>query len=114
MAASGIDAAFARLREAAQAAGLPGTEEGTSHGAPTLRVGKKYLASVKDAETLSIHCPLDEKELLMEAAPDIYWETEHFRGWPAILVRLAAISDEELRHRLTRAWRMRAGKRLVR
>jgi hypothetical protein len=113
MAQSGLDAAFARLCQAARSAGLPGIEEGTSYGAPALRVQKKYLASVKDAETLVIHCALEEKEMLKEAAPEIYWETDHYRGWPAILVRLSAISEEELRHRLERAWRMRAGKRLV-
>jgi hypothetical protein len=81
--------------------------------APTLRVRKKFLACLKDAETLVIRCPLEEKELLKEAAPEIYWETDHYKGWPGILIRLAAISEAELRHRLGRAWRMRAGKRLV-
>jgi hypothetical protein len=113
MVQSDLDKAFARVRAAADARSLPGIEEGTTHGAPALRVQKKFLACLKDAETLVIHCPLEEKEMLKEAAPEIYWETDHYKGWPGILIRLAAISDAELSHRLERAWRLRAGKRLV-
>ena len=49
----------------------------------------------------------------MEAAPGIYFETDHYKGWPAVLVRLAAISDAELSQRLGEAWRHRAPKRLA-
>ena len=45
-------------------------------------------------------CPLEEKEMLIDAAPDIYFETDHYRGWPAILVRISEIDPDELRHRL--------------
>jgi len=47
-------------------------------------------------------------------APQLYWQTEHFRGWPGLLVRLDAISDEELGLRLEDAWRFRASRRLQR
>jgi hypothetical protein len=56
--------------------------------------------------------PLEQKELLMEAAPEIYFETPHYAGWPAVLVRLAAIGDAELTGRLVEAWRFKAPKRL--
>ena len=46
----------------------------------------------------------------MAAAPRIYFETDHYKGWPAVLVRLSKIDDRELRHRLERAWRHRAPK----
>ena len=108
-----VQTAFARLRGLVQATGLPEVEEGTLFGAPAIRVRKKFLACIKDAETLVIRCPLEEKELLKEAAPDIYWETDHYKGWPGILVRLSAISDEELAHRIKRVWLLRAGKRRV-
>lgn len=41
-------------------------------------------------------CPLEEKQLLIEAAPDIYFETDHYRGWPSVLVRIRLISEEGL------------------
>jgi hypothetical protein len=41
----------------------------------------------KDGEALVVFCPLEEKEVLLEAAPEIYFETDHYKGYPAILVR---------------------------
>lgn len=113
MAQTDIEAAFDRVRGLAAACELPGIEAGTSYGTPSLRVQQKFLARIKDAGTLVIYCPLEEKDFLKEAAPDIYYETDHYKGWPRILVRLGAIGDDELRHRIERAWRMRAGKRLI-
>ena len=42
-------------------------------------------------DTLVVTCPLEEKEMLMAAAPGIYFETDHYRGWPAVLVRIEEI-----------------------
>ena len=105
------DYALQRLRKAAFA--LPEVEEGTSYGTPAFKVRKKFLCRVKDTDTIVLMCPIEEKELLMAAAPDIYHETDHYRGWPAVLIRIRAISDEELRHRLALAWKMQAPKKLV-
>lgn len=110
-AGSNLESAFQRLKEAA--AGLPEIEEALSYGTPCLKVRKKFLGRVKDAGTLVLMCALEEKEMLMAAAPHIFFETDHYKGWPAILVRMDEISDEELRHRVALAWRMQAPKRLV-
>jgi hypothetical protein len=78
-----------------------------------LKVRGKLFLRVKDADTLVLMCPLEEKELLMEAAPHIYYETDHYKGWPAVLVRVAAVDEAELAHRVGRAWRLKAPKRLA-
>lgn len=106
-------AAFERVRVAAQELRLPEVKEGTSYGTPSLEVRGKSMLRLKDPDTLVLMCALDEKEVLMEGAPDIYFETDHYKGWPAVLIRLANISDAELMHRIGRAWRMRAPKRLA-
>lgn len=108
------DFAYALVRLRKAAAGLPGVEEGTSYGTPALKVRGKLICRIKDAGTVVLMCPLEEKELLMAAAPDLYYETDHYRGWPSLLLRLAAVSDEELSHRLALAWRRQAPKKLVR
>ena len=41
----------------------------------------------------------------MEAAPAIYFETDHYKGWAAVLVRLAKIGDKELQFRVAQAWK---------
>jgi len=106
-------ASFKRVAAIAAKAKLPGLAESVSYGTPSLKVAGKFLARMKDADTLVLRCPLEEKELLMESAPEIYFETDHYKGWPAILVRLAKIDAGELRHRLALAWRMQAPRRLV-
>lgn len=94
--------------------GLPEVTIGTSYGRPALKVGPRSFAAVRNPGEMVLHCPLEHKELLMEMAPQLYWQTEHFRGWPGLLVRLDAISDEELGLRLEDAWRFRASRRLQR
>ncbi|MBO0759025.1 MAG: MmcQ/YjbR family DNA-binding protein [Bradyrhizobiaceae bacterium] len=103
-----------RVRTALKAAKLSEVEESTSFGTPSIKVRGKFLMRVKDQDTLVFRCPIEEKPLLMAAAPDIYFETDHYRGWPAILVRLAKTSDAELKHCLERAWRFQAPATLVR
>lgn len=97
----------------AAAAGLAEIEQTTSYGTPALKVRKKLLCRVKDADTVVVMCPLEEKELLIEAASGYYFETDHYRGWPSILVRVHLIPTDELRLRLSRAWQMQAPKSLV-
>jgi hypothetical protein len=102
---------FARVRGAA--AHLPEVVESTWYGTPALKVGGKGFARLKDPDTLVVLCPLDEKEMLIEADPKVYFETDHYKGWPAMLVRLKEISAAQLRHRLEQAWRFRAPRRLA-
>jgi hypothetical protein len=101
------------MRVATAAAKLPEVEQGTWAGTPALKVRGKSFARMKDRDTLVVLCPLDEKEILLEAAPDIYFETDHYKGWPAVLVRLSRIKASELTHRLERSWRVKAPKRLI-
>ena len=98
--------AFEKLKKAA--ASLPEVEVSTSYGTPALKLRKKLLARVKDHHTIALMCALEEKEMLMAAAPDIYFETDHYKGWPAVLVRIGIIGDAELAHRLATVWRRQA------
>ncbi|HXQ15421.1 MAG TPA: MmcQ/YjbR family DNA-binding protein, partial [Caulobacteraceae bacterium] len=47
-------------------------------------------------EVLAVRCELPRKELLIEAAPDRFFDDDHYRGFPAVLVRLAAVDEAEL------------------
>lgn len=111
MSSKPIEAAFARVLAAT--AHLPGVEEGTSYGTPALNVRGKLFARLKDAGTLVMHSTIDEKEMLMQVDPKVYFETDHYKGWHVVLVRLNKISASKLRHPLEQAWRHKAPKRLV-
>jgi hypothetical protein len=110
-----VSDAFARILTILKAAadGLPEVEEGSHYGMPALRVRKKMFCSIKDTETVVVRCPLEEKELLMEAAPELYFETDHYKGWPSLLVRIGKVPPDELRLRLRRAYTMQAPKSLA-
>jgi hypothetical protein len=102
-----------RIEKLASHLRLAEVELSTHYGDPSLKVRGKAFATVKEAGILVLHCPLDMKELLMEAAPDIYYQTDHFKGWPGLLIRLDVISEEELGLRLEDAWRFKAPKSLA-
>lgn len=101
----GLDALFTRIERLAEARGLANCERSTSYGTPSLKVKGKSFTRLKDAETLVLMCPSEQKALLMEMAPEIYFETDHYVGYPAVLIHLEAIGDEELAMRLEDAWR---------
>ena len=58
----------------------------------------------------------DVKELLLSDARAIYFTTPHFKGYPAVLVRipdLARLDRDELRDLVAEAWLTRAQKRVA-
>ena len=84
---------------------LPGTELSTSYGAPCVRVrGKAFVYPGRERGSFAVSCPLEEKEFLMETDPDSFWETPHYRGWPAVLVRFGSPDRERVEAVITRAW----------
>ena len=101
---------FRRVEAVAASAGLRDLETGTSYGTPALKYRRKLLLRIKDGATLALACgTVDEKERLIEMAPEIYYETDHYKGWPYVLIRTDVIGDEELGQRLTDALRWRRG-----
>jgi hypothetical protein len=111
--ATDLDTAFERVHSLAQTRDLPGVTRSTSYGTPALKVRGKLIVRLKDAGTLVLLCPSEQKTLLMEISPQIYFETDHYIGYPAVLIRLQAIEDEELSLRLEDAWRFKAPKSLA-
>jgi hypothetical protein len=93
---------------------FPGVEEGSSYGTPGFRVRGKFLARLwEDGETLAVKCGDEERDVRIQSAPGTFFITEHYRGYPTVLVRLARVRLAELREVLEEAWRRNAPKRLV-
>lgn len=59
---------------------------------------------------IAIRCTMDTKELLLEAAPERFFTDDHYRGYPAVLVRLSEIEADELAGLLRQAWKIVAPK----
>jgi hypothetical protein len=55
-----------------------------------------------------------EQDELIAADPEKFFTEPHYAGFPAVLVRLAAVDETELRELLIDAWRCQAPPALVR
>ena len=76
---------------------LPNVIEGTSYGTPALHVKKKFLCRLReDGESVAFKVGFDERDLLMQVKPDVFFITDHYRGWPAVLLRLSTAKREDV------------------
>ena len=81
---------------------------------PALRVKGKFFARLReDGETLVVKMNLFERQYLMDADPEVFFITDHYRDYPSVLVRLPLARPEQLAERLEDAWRIAAPKRLA-
>jgi|SRR5439155_20029967 len=105
-------AGFARWQDVvAFALGLPETELATSYGKEAVKVrGKTFLFMGREPGSFGVIAPVPEKELLMETDPDTFWETDHYRGWPGVLVRYGSPERERIEMVIARAWWDKASK----
>jgi hypothetical protein len=106
-------ATFDQIREIALK--LPGVEDGTSYGTPALKVKGKLLARLKeDGQSAVFRVTFDQRDLLMQTKPKVFYITDHYLGYPAVLMRLSAASSKQAADVVEMAWRFSAPKRMVR
>src|SRR5690349_7738795 len=93
---------------------FPRTEEKPSYGTPGFRVNNKLFARLhQDGESLVVNISFEERDMLMQSEPEIYYITDHYRGYPAVLVRLSCVKAGDLQDLLERSWRQAASKKLI-
>lgn len=93
---------------------LPQVAESTSYGTPSFKVKGHFLCRLKeDGDTLVLKIDEFEKEALIALDPHIFYTTDHYNGYPAVLIRLSHIGEAQLCHLMRRAWRFVAPKRLI-
>ena len=93
---------------------LPGMVDRSSYGTPGLYVGKKFMARLReDNASVAIRCDLYSRDFLLQSDPAMFFLTEHYRDWPAILIRLSGALPQVVDEVLDGAWRMSAGKRAI-
>ena len=64
-------------------------------------------------DVLAIRCTLEDKDFLIETAPEKFFTDDHYKGFPAVLVRLKKIGQRELEGLLLAGWRCQAPAKLV-
>ena len=94
---------------------LPGVEESSSYGTPALKVKGRFLCRLRsEAEgALAIRCDFLDRQILLQADPEVFFVTDHYLDYPMILVRLDRVRLSALPDLIERAWRMVAPPKLV-
>jgi len=95
---------------------FPGAEEGTSYGRPSFLVNKKFFTRLRreDNSLVLLEVSFDEREMLMEAEPETFHFTAHYKDYPSVLARLETLHPGSFRNFLERRWRKIAPKKAVR
>ncbi len=92
----------------------PGVEEGSHYGQPSIKAFGKFLTRFKEDDD-SIVVPgitFDERDMLMETRPDVFFITDHYRNFPSVLMRLSSCDSATVEAMLRRRWRELAPKKI--
>lgn len=108
----------AEIFETVRAVGLrlPDVESATRYdGSPLLKVGGSFMAGLAthpsaEPATLVVRADADERELLIEDAPQTYYVTDYYRKYPVVLARLARLDRDSLRDLLSMSRRLTLAK----
>ncbi len=94
---------------------FPGASESTSYGKPAFLVNKKFFTRLRreDQSVVLMDIPFDEREMLIEAEPDTFHFTAHYKDYPTVLARISTLHPGSFRAFLERRWRKIAPKAAV-
>lgn len=96
---------------------LPNVEATTKYdGSPMLKAAGCFMAGLAihpsaEPDTLVVRAEIDNRELLLDEAPDTYYLTDHYRPHPVVLARLSRLDRDALRDLLMVSWRLTMAKR---
>jgi hypothetical protein len=86
---------------------LPDTEFSTSYGKPAVKVasnGRAFLyTGHEDTSSFGIAIDIDTVEILKETDPDTFWQSPHYEGYPAVLIRFGSSDQERVRETIRRS-----------
>lgn len=91
---------------------LPDTELSTSYGKPAVKVnGRAFLYTGReDGTSFGAAIDLNTIEMLKDTDPDTFWQSEHYEGWPAVLIRYDSPDPERVRATIERSREWTAAK----
>jgi hypothetical protein len=100
--------------EIVKAVGLSfkGVEAGIKYdGSPVLKAGGCFMAGLAthpsaEPGSLVVRMDLEQRDWLLDDAPDTYYVTDYYRPYPIVLVRLARVNHDALRDLLAISHRL--------
>jgi hypothetical protein len=91
---------------------LPGTamEKFYNDIVPKVR-GKAFISRSREPGSFAVlRGNVEAVHMLEEIDPETFWQSDHYKGWPWVLVREANAEPEMIRGLIEAAWEMRASK----
>jgi hypothetical protein len=83
---------------------FPGVEEGTSYGTQAFKLKKKLLVRLhQDGTSLVLKVGDTTRHHLLQADPETFFTTDHYRGYPYVLAHLDRLTATDLRKLVERA-----------
>ena len=82
---------------------FPGAEERPYFSMPSVFVHDRFLTKVhhkEDAMVMQVGS-MEMREMMLEAEPKLFYITDHYRKFPFVLMRLAALDKKTLKDILT-------------
>ncbi|XBQ14885.1 MAG: MmcQ/YjbR family DNA-binding protein [Oceanicaulis sp.] len=104
------------LRTFALSLELPRVEDAVSWGNPCLKAHGKlwtWWAPQADANAPVFKVAAEERDFLLDAAPELFFTTDHHRPWAMVLMRPEAFDADWARANLFKVWRKQAPKRFL-
>ena len=94
---------------------FPLAEKGVSYGRPSYKVNGKFFTRLRreDNSLVLLEVPFDEREMLMEAEPQTFHFTPHYKDYPSVLARMEHLHPGSFRAFLERRFRKIAKKSVV-
>ena len=94
---------------------LSHVEETVAYGKPAFKAFGKFLTRVRqeDSSIVLVGVEFDEREMLMEAEPDVFHITPHYQNYPSVLARLETVDPGTVKGFLERRWRQCAPKKFL-
>ena len=94
---------------------FPEANEKPSYGKPSYFIAKKFFTRLRkeDNSIVFVVDGMDQRDMMLEMDPTTYHITDHYKDYPAVLVRMDRITPDELRTMLERRWRRIAPKKLL-
>jgi hypothetical protein len=79
---------------------------------PSYLVNGRFFARFRDQDTVLVLqlAAIGERDVLMQLDPTAFFFTEHYRNYPAVLVRLADVTPALLAEAVQEAWRHASAK----
>jgi hypothetical protein len=78
---------------------IPGTDERLWFNQPSVFIHDRFLAKThhkEDAVTLQVGS-MEMRDMMLEAEPELFYITDHYRKFPFVLIRLSALTKTMLK-----------------